>query len=451
MAELGANRGLSANVTEHDLRSPIYQMFEKPNYEMVQTNGTETVFTASNIDTDGPYTFQINANPFQYIQTNKMLLEMEFNIKKDDANLATTDIVAPVNSILTSVFDYASVALKKEPISELTQELLPYKAYLETLLSYNPEGLQSNVSSTGFQMDTPGKFDVATKATDGDAQNKGHNERMKWTATSKTCQVIGRLPIDCFQIDGLFPPGIPIDITLYKSKTNFHLMSTSTNNATDKFHLNITKLKLHVNYIDLSEKYRSQHLTYWDKMPFSLHFSKVNIKSKQFSNGMTELNFDNCFNGILPKTVVCVMVDSASLDGKINKNPFNFKHNSLSQIYLRVNNATIPSEPIQCDFSKSLTKRAYQYFLDNTGQGYQCQSGSPVYHNYYEKGCTIFAFDLTPDKCNGFHLHPHEKGNLDVKIKLSAGLTTGVTLLVLGTFDQFLMIPKDKQAYIEYA
>ena len=450
MAELGANRGLSANVTESDLLSPIHQMFNKPKYELVQVNNTETVFTASNLETNGPYTFQINANPFQYIQTNKMLLEMEFKVVKDGNAITGTDNVAPINNIISSVFEYATVSLKKDPISELTQELLPYKAYLENVLSFSPEILEANQSTGGFLMDSAKYFNTLTASTGTNSYNVGHNTRKTWVALSNTCQVIGRLPIDCFQIDGLFPPGVPIDITLHKSKTDFHLLANSGTN-TDKFALIIKNLKLHVNYIELSEKYREQHSALWSKIPYSLHFSKVNIKTKQFSNGLTDLNFDNCFNGILPKTVLCVMVDSTTFDGKLNKNPFYFKNNGLSQIYLRVNNASVPSEPIQCDFTNHLTKRAYRYFLDNTGQGVQCQGGSIITHELFENGCAIFAFDLTPDKCNGFHLHPHEKGILEVRIKLSAATSTGVTLIVLGTFDQFLVIPKDKQAYIEYA
>ena len=447
MAEFGANRGLTANVTENDLLNPLHQMFNRPIYDYSLLTNVETTFTASNVESDGPYTFQINANDFQYIQTNSMLLEMEFQIKTGSTSLSGSDKVAPVNNIIWSVFSHATISLNKEAISGLTQENLPYKAYLENLLSFSPEKLRTSQATGGFVMDKAKYFEGTSS---GSGANASFNTRKDWTALSKTVQVIDRLPIDCLQLDGLFPPGIPIDITLHKSKTEFHLMSDQTTNTAKKYKLNIKKLKLHVNYIDLSLAHREKHMSLWNSNPFTIPFSKVVVKHKQFASGMSNLYFDNCFNGILPKTVVCGMIDSDAFDGKLNRNPFNFKHNNLSEIYLKVNNATVPSERIKCDFTNHLTTRAYRYLFDNTGQSYRTEGGSFITPTMFENGCALFAFDLTPDKCNGYHQHPHEKGNLEVKIELGSALTTQVTLIVLGTFSQYLILPKGKQAYIEH-
>ena len=447
MTEFGVNRGITANVTQNDLLNPMHQMFNQPIYDYSLLTNVETAFTASNLESDGPYTFQINANDFQYIQTNSMLLEMEFLVKKGSADLAGTDIVAPVNNILWSVFSHATVSINKELISGLTQENIAYKAYLENLISFSPEKLRTGQATGGFVMDKAKYFEGTSS---GSGANASFNTRKNWIALSKTVQVIDRLPIDCLQLDGLFPPRIPIDITLHKSKTDFHLMSNQTTNATAKYKLIIKKLKLHVNYIDLSLEHRAQHMSLWEKNPFSLPFSKVVVKHKQFARGLSSLDFDSCFNGILPNTVVCGMVDSSAFDGALNKNPFNFKHNSLNEIYFKVNNATIPSERITCDFGRHLTARAYRYLFDNTGQSYRTEGGSFITPTMFENGCALFAFDLTPDKCNGYHQHPHEKGNLDIKISLYSALTTQITLIVLGTFSQYLILPKEKRAYIEY-
>jgi hypothetical protein len=64
--------------------------------------------------------------------------------------------------------------------------MYPYRAYIETLLSYGPAAKESQLTSVMWYKDTPGQQDKRTK------DNKGFTSRKELTATNKKVLTIGR-------------------------------------------------------------------------------------------------------------------------------------------------------------------------------------------------------------------------------------------------------------------
>jgi hypothetical protein len=70
--------------------------------------------------------------------------------------------------------------------------MYPYRAYIETLLSYGPAAKESQLTGVMWYKDTPGQQDKRT------TDNKGFTARKKLTALSKSVQMMGKLHLDLF-------------------------------------------------------------------------------------------------------------------------------------------------------------------------------------------------------------------------------------------------------------
>ena len=61
----------------------------------------------------------------------------------------------------------------------------------------------------------------------------------------------------------------------------------------------------------------------------------------------------------------------------------------------------------------------------------------------YFGGCFLLAFDRTPDKCNRFHRHIMESGNIDVNLKTGTALNETALVIIYGTYSTDLVIDGD--------
>src|SRR5438552_13833743 len=78
-----------------------------------------------------------------------------------------------------------------------------------------------------------------------------------------------------------------------------------------------------------------------------------------------ELTKEQLFYGRIPKLIVMAMVDTDALGGVYNKNPFNFKHNDVSHIDLRINGASKPILPLKPNFKEKSCQREYFSLLES--------------------------------------------------------------------------------------
>ena len=59
-------------------------------------------------------------------------------------------------------------------------------------------------------------------------------------------------------------------------------------------------------------------------------------------------------------------------------------------------------------------------------------------------GFTLFSFDLTADKCNGFHLHENTVGIVDLEILFSKPLEQAITVLCYTAHESIIAITKER-------
>jgi hypothetical protein len=178
---------------------------------------------------------------------------------------------------------------------------------------------------------------------------------------------------------------------------------------------------------------------------------KTEIQVHHFGAGSTNVLISNLFQNRLPKTLIIGMLSTPSYNGIVDKNPYNFKHFGVEYVAITRNSVLIPSDPYHPDWDANLIAREYRGFFDNTGIGtdnIQSQMSPKLYAN----GATLFAFDLTPDKCNGYHWHKREEGGtVEVDLRFKTAIPEGgITVMLFAVNDALVAIDKDMNVAVSF-
>ena len=71
----------------------------------------------------------------------------------------------------------------------------------------------------------------------------------------------------------------------------------------------------------------------------------------------------------------------------------------------------------------------------NTGL-HKTGMGNSISWGLFNEGCTVFPFDLSPDLCSGFHLHPAKTGDVRVQVAWEEGLPNPITFFAYLEYDE---------------
>ena len=115
-----------------------------------------------------------------YRDLNNSCLMLKIKVTKaDGAALGSTDKVGTANLTLHSLFSNVSVTLCGKEISE-KDTLNPYRAYLETLLTYTRNVLETRSAAEGWYKDDAAQMESIFLATaGGNTANSGFAARVK--------------------------------------------------------------------------------------------------------------------------------------------------------------------------------------------------------------------------------------------------------------------------------
>jgi hypothetical protein len=312
----------------------------------------------------------------------------------------------------------------------------PYRAYLETLLSYGPSAKESYLTAAMWYKDTFGHMD------DKDGDNKGLQTRQKATMASKQITMIGRPHLDlCFQ-DRLMLNGVDIKMRLVRSKDAFNLMGDGR--------VEIKEAALFVRKVKVHPSVQLNHIQGLERMTAKYPICRVETKVFSIPKGNMMGNQENLFLGQLPKRVVIGLVENKAFNGDKDKNPFNFNHFDINYLALNVAGKQVPAKPLQPDFNSDQYTRSYTSLFSGTGyMGHD--RGNQISREEFAKGFTLFAFDLTPDQDEGGHFHLIKQGNLRLELHFKTALPETVNVIVYAEFDNVIEVDKARNVLFDYS
>lgn len=418
--------GLGNHVeNNHELVTHSFDLFAPNLVEKSMDRGYEQeIRTTTGLNDHGPYEFIIPPSS-DYIHLPHTRLHIQGKITKGDGtDPAAADAYTLVNLFPQALFRQVDVHIGG--INTSSQDgLYPYKAYFETLFSYSKSSKDSHLAGCSAWID-----DDHGHQDDLANTNTAYTKRRNLASPGQTFDFCVPLHADVFQCPKLIPPKTPIKIVLTRSLDKFCILSAADSN----FKVHFSNLSLYVRRVIPNEQLGRLYESQLEKKEVVLPFSRSILKRETVSNNITNVHMP-LFNGEMPRQILMAMVLSTRLDGSQNVTPFYFQPFKVRYVNLRINGMSEPAKPYEPDFANGLFTRELRALYDNTGI-LNGDSGFAISRQEFAKGKTFFAWDLTPDLCNGHHIHDKKIGKtIDLDIAFSEGLAAPINILIYATYE----------------
>lgn len=392
----------------------------------------------ASITQNSPLEFVISGNGENYLDLAHTILHVQAKVVKKNGNaIEETDVVAPINYVLNTMFSECSIYLNDKQVA--SQVNYSYRAILESLL-FSSKAIQDTLlTGAFFYKDTANKHNDFTQA------NKGFLKRQNLVKTSNVLDLAGALHFDLAYQPKLIPNGISVRIKLERHKDTFVLMS-----ANDHYKLELLSASLYVRKVDVNSSVLIGHEKALSKGVIKLPIRRIDVKTFALSKDLQSHTIANAFLSELPTKIIIGFVSNESFNGKISSNPFNFDHFNLNYLCLINNGKMIPSKPLQPSFEENRYARSFLSLFTNLGRFHRSQN-IPISYDEFGKGYSLYAFDLTPDlSSNESHSSINKNGNIAIDIKFAKTLSHTINLVCYAEFRNTIEIDRARNVYCDY-
>ena len=251
------------------------------------------------------------------------------------------------------------------------------------------------------------------------------------------------LHVDVFQASKLIPPNVDLKFCLTRNNTKFGIITAAPSN----WNVKLLSCKLQLRKILAKEKFRRDFEASIIKSPATFSYPVTKIITRLLPSGATSTVLQSICQGRRPRGIIIGLLRTEALSGFSQHNPFFFYHFNCDFFQLRIDGVPCPSVPFMPDFTNKKVTREYRSVIDNCGIG-QDNISTGYRKKDFLNGKTLFCVDLTPDKCNGFHLHESKFSNIDLEIHFSQALTESVQVVVFSTYNGGFILDDKNQVTI---
>jgi len=286
------------------------------------------------------------------------MLYVQAKITQPDGNdLGAAANTAPVNLFLHSLFSQVDIQLNGTLITSSTNTY-PYRAMLETLLSYGEDAKKTQLTSALYYKDAAGQMNtLALAAGDGVVPNEGLVKRSR----SRVVDMMGRLHADIFFQDRYMLNEVNVKIKLVRSKDVFCVMSQADCKVM------ITKAAMFVRKVKLSPSVFLAHAKALENGTAKYPIRRVVCKTFTVPQGFRDISHEKLFSGQLPTRVVVGLVTNEAFNGHRERNPFNFQHFIVTEISLYLDGQQQEGiKPMELNYPDGQYIRAYNTLFSGT-------------------------------------------------------------------------------------
>lgn len=359
-----------------------------------------------------PYEIELPFDPSSFLDMSSLRLRTVARVtRQDGSDLGIGDVVAPINLFGSSLWSRTEVVLDDLYGNQSSAEYSHFKNFLETILSYEGDARETHLRTQMFYQDTPGRMDHVNLVEAGGRQpNAGFVTRAQIAQLSRPFDVVCPLPTDILRCSKHLVPGVKVTLKLTKENDAFLLM---TDRPERRYRVEIVSMELKYARIVVDDKFKLPPLQIF---PFpKTHMKKLNVPQHSTA---ASLSIER--GGLIPKQILIFMVKASAAAGHYGENPFNFEHFGVNTMRLVVNGLDVPRGGLKFDWINEPPKinDSLAELYTNIGV-YRTDRGCSVNRDGYAGGQFIVGFDLTPDKCNGRHLHRSETGTVTLELSFS--------------------------------
>ena len=410
-------------------------LFSKPMKEVGFVKGFDHIIRPQTLLNDS-VEFKLDPDDVNYLKTDQTFIYCKFKIVDNEGkDLENTVKVAPINYFPAALFESCEIFCNDIRISGASHNSLPYKRYIETLLSYGLDARNSHLKLAMFEMDSVNNFDNSD-------DNLGHKERKTWVQGSKDCEFLYWLQNDILNVDRYYPSGMKLRFMFHKSASDWCLMEDNLTEAEKtarkaefKFNIKILDMSLNIRKVTPEQSLVTEHKQRFSKNQTALYpYTRGVVKKFTVLQGQTAVYLPSMLTGKLPTQVFMVMNETEADLGSLSKNPFKFQHFNMSRAALTIDGQL--RKEYNCDFDNNNYIDVLAELYRNIGI-HNSNSGTVIDKDYFKNGCAIVSWNLTPDKSSYM---PFTQGTIDIDVTYSTALEKGVTIIILCLFDDILQI-----------
>jgi len=413
-------------------------LFSVPPTQTSMEQGSWVEYHPLTTVSDGsPIEFDVSGTGDDYIDFANTMLYVKVKVTQANGNnLAADAEVGRVNLFLHSLFSQVDISLNGTLITSSTNTY-PYRAMLETLLTYGQDAKSSQLTSALYYKDTAGNMDSVDFAT-ADAINDGLATRRRLTRQSRVIDMMGRIHADMFFQERYMLNEVNVKIKLIRSKDSFCLMGD------DDYKVKITHASLFVRKVKLMPSVFLAHAKALGRGTAKYPIRRVVCKSFAIPQNYLDVNHEKLFSGQLPTRIVIGLVNNQAFNGHREQNPFNFKNFNLQEIALYLDGQQQHAvRPIQPNIAEGQYIRAYNTIFAGTGK-LGADEGIFIDREDYRNGYALYAFDLSSDLGEDDHFSLVRQGSVRLALKFRQPLNATVTVIAYAEFENVIEIDRNR-------
>lgn len=400
---------------------------------------TSTTPVTSIANNEGVIEFVIEGSLDEFIDLNETELVIEAKITKaDGTNLEASDVIAPVNNWMHSMFSDIKMEIQNSVV-EGGEHLYAYKSYLYNLFSHDGKSKREQLANVGWYKDTANAINVA-------ANNEGFASRRALVSASNTVQFSGPLLLDMMLQNRYLLPQTNFRIMMTRMKPEFQTLihtAGTVEGRTKKVHVEIESATLYIRRVKalasfvqtFEDNLMLQNVTY------PIQHTVMNTFTIPI--GYHAYHCQSLFNGQLPKLIIIGLVDNEAYNGAYNQNPFNFQHFNVNSIKLADSSGTARFEERKPDFTNGRTAHEYTA-LFKAFNLYNKSESLDITPEEFRRGYTFHAFNMTPDLQASGHQQISRNSTLRLDIGFSTATTSTINVIAMGVMDGRIQIYKDR-------
>ena len=386
--------------------------------------------------------FLIQGSGEQYLDLMKMKLYLKCTITYDDAKLTAGAQIAPAANLLGTMFSQCDVFLNDKMVTS-SNNLYAQRAYIESMVNYQPQVGSHQLSSQMYYPDTEGAHDSATG-------NKGFTWRQYFTSESREFEMCGAVSVDISNQSRYMLNNIDIRVRLSRSPNKFCLMDFTT---TPKAKLNIKQAILQIPKVDLDKEAQLGIESQLRLHKRNAIYNILRQEPKMFTIGSGNSSFtrEHISLGQTPKYSIIGLLGTEAQQGSYTKSPFKFDHFNVKQISLNVDGEQIPQNGINVSFNDSEPHNCMEGYMSMLNVTRKFKSDSAYAHSYieYMKGNILYGFEIAPEVMPGmFNLVRQSSIRLD--IQFAKALTRNIAVMMFFFYDGTVEVNANQQIYVEH-
>ena len=403
----------------------------------------------ASITPTGPIEFIVKGAGEDYIDLTNTFIHVRAKITKEDGSdlvNADDDLVAPVNLFLQALFSEVDISLNGVLVSTSTNTY-PYRAYLETILSYGEDAKKSQLANELYYKKGSSEFTFSLTN-----KNAGLGKRRERSRKSKIMDMVGRIHGDIFTQEKFILNGVDIRLRFVRSKNTFALLAVpppGDDKVTHQYRIKINHMSLFVRKAKLNPAIAIAHGKALQNATAKYPIKRVVTKVFSAPQGNMNVVQENLFLNQRPNRLVIGLVSSKAFNGDFSLSPFEFRHFDVNSLALFLDGQQIPAKPFTPDFTNKSYARSYMSLFTGTGTAWKDQ-GNMISYDDYPAGFAIWVIDLTPSLLDADVTELTRPGNLRLELGFGKPLPEPVHIVVLGELDGMIEVDRSRQVLTDY-